>query len=341
MIRYGGGDGNDILYGDWGFGLASGGSDTVYGGNGNDTIYGGIANDFLYGDAGTDFITGDEGNDVIKGGSGISSIYAGDGNDTVYYDPTSSDIGAVGNYLSRSGFGGGDGTDTLHLYNKSTAAGMPTRLDITMDSQEGGHISFQKIGGTADQHIDAGTFHGFEKIVAYSAGGIDYTAGMTGYPVKEVVGTAANDTFVGSFMPEKFVGGAGNDEFTGGNGNDTLVSQTNDADRFHFDMVSPQKTTITGFNGAGVPGGDQIFIDDALIRSPTKVTEFGRADDSGAGWGQHCPDRCCRSEGRHRLLLRLGSFRSPHPQPLGFMADAARCWRVWPTAGRYWLAADR
>ena len=58
-------------------------------------------------------------------------------------------------------------------------------------------------------------------------------------------------------------GGVGNDRFTAIGGHDTIVSGSDDADRFtfitdYFYLVG--QTEITGFNGAGTVEGDQIHF---------------------------------------------------------------------------------
>ena len=123
-----GGDGDDIIHGSTGGNLiyGGGGDDTIYGSYGADVIYGGTGNDTIYGDTGwddewmyaNDIIYGEEGDDVIYGEGGNDylngdSEYGGDGyggNDTLY--------GGAGDDYLDGGYGhdildGGEGFDPL------------------------------------------------------------------------------------------------------------------------------------------------------------------------------------------------------------------------------------
>jgi len=253
-------------------------ADTITGLAGNDTLYGRAGNDTISGDAGTDTLYGEAGNDIIKAGTGIGYLYGGDGNDQLFYDPTTDNIAKVGQYLAGSVLKGDAGTDTLNISNEGTyTAGTATKAAMTevyVDDAGIGHITLTKPDAAWDfTGSEAGTFSGIESVVAAGAGGFLFTA-VSDSGVKNVTGTAAADQFFGGFGGEKFVGGAGNDDFSGGGGIDTFVSTTTDADRFFFDLEAAGKTTITGFNGAGVKGGDTIIVDPYLLKSPgTQITE--------------------------------------------------------------------
>lgn len=256
-------------------------ADTITGLGGNDTLYGRAGNDTLDGGTGTDKLYGEAGNDILKGGTGIAHLFGGDGNDQLFYDPTTDNIAKVGQYLAGSVLDGGAGTaDTLNIGNKGTyTSGTTTKAALTevyIDDAGIGHITLTKPDAAWNfTGSEAGTFTGIENLAVSGAGGLRFTADLYGSGVKNVTGTASADEFFGGFGGETFKGGAGNDTFSGGGGTDKFMSEKTDADRFVFDLECEGSTTITGFNGAGVKGGDTIIIDPYLIASPkTQISEY-------------------------------------------------------------------
>ena len=65
---------------------ASGGDDTINGGDGDDIIQGDIGDDILSGDAGNDTILGGSGNDILSGGTGNNIIDGGNDIDAASYE---------------------------------------------------------------------------------------------------------------------------------------------------------------------------------------------------------------------------------------------------------------
>lgn len=257
-----GAQGNDKLYGE-------NNDDLLWGGDGNDILYGGAGADQLFGDAGTDTLKGETGNDVLKGGLGVSYLYGGDGNDSLYYDPTLSNIKAVGGYLSGSILNGDGGTDTLNIYNRSTYGTANKASQTEIYIEEGvAHIKFsdhsQEYGA---EKISVGTAKGIEKFVVTGSGGLDFTGDLYGNTGISITGTAGNDTFQSYYGSDEMKGGAGNDIFFAGGGKDKIISEANDADLFEFNGWGGE-TTITGFNGAGAWGGDRINIEDYYLSDP-------------------------------------------------------------------------
>lgn len=270
-----GGLGDDKIWGEAGNDILRGedGSDYIYSGDGNDFVYGGNGNDTLYGDGGTDKIYGDAGNDIIKGGSGISYLYGGAGIDTLHYDPTTSDIDDVGNYLSSSYLSG----ETIYIYNKSTEAGLPTKTFIVNPDENTESADEHILFGTDAKAINVGFIEGNPDIVVVGSGGLKYYGPDLDSQINSVTGTAVKDEFHGGYESEILKGGAGNDDFYIVGGNDLLISETNDSDRFYFNPNSyGTNTTVTGFNGAGVAGGDVIYVNDmGLGYGKLKITEAG------------------------------------------------------------------
>lgn len=259
-----GGLGSDKLFGDAGNDTLRGeaGDDFAYGGDGNDLIYGGTGNDTLHGDAGTDTIYGEAGNDVLKGGTGIAKLYGGDGNDSLFYDPTTADIGAVGSYLSATMLDGGLNYDILNIYDKSTytvnGVTRPAMTEVNIGEYgENGSIWFE--GPLwADPFIKVGYFKNIEKITVTGAGGLDFFDSQDADQPVVIIGTNTTDYFSSHWAKDTMDGGLGDDFFylEEGNQNDIIFSTSTDNDTFVFAPTSG--ATITGFNGAGVVGGDQI-----------------------------------------------------------------------------------
>lgn len=254
-----GGLGDDKIWGEAGDDTLRGddGADTVYGGDGNDLAYGGIGNDAMYGDGGTDRMYGEAGNDILKGGTGIAKLYGGDGIDTLHYAPTSSDIDDIGNYLSTSYLSG----ETVYIYNNSTDAGLPTKTfivnpDVNTEGPDE-YIQF----GTDSRRVEAGYIEGNPDLVVVGSGGLVYVGPDFAGGTNKVTGTDVKDTFYGGYESEVLKGGPGDDTFHIDGGNDLLISEVNDADAFYFGPAYyGTNTTVTGFNGAGVSGGDTVYI---------------------------------------------------------------------------------
>lgn len=88
QVSYTGGNGNDIILGNYKHNSLSGGAgnDTLHGGNGNDTLRGGAGNDTIYGGKGNDTLYGDAGNNVLWGGEGDDTYYVTSAADIVAED---------------------------------------------------------------------------------------------------------------------------------------------------------------------------------------------------------------------------------------------------------------
>lgn len=239
-----------------------GGDDILKGGAGNDAIYGGIGNDTLY---------GEDGNDYLDGGTGIAKLSGGAGNDTLIYNPTSSAIPSFGDYFINSTLDGGTGYDALTITNNSTMDGLASRTTILGLDNGRSEIIF---GGPrdGDDYKTVGTFGGVEELRLSGNGGADYHADTyVGGP--KVIGTVKNDNFFGGFGVNDFDGGAGNDTLYVSGGDDKLNGGSG-ADGFIVDYLADGKTTITGFEGAGVSGGDKIYFGSYILHTPAKQMTY-------------------------------------------------------------------
>ena len=259
-----------------------GGNDTIYGNSGDDVILGGKGNDTLYGDAGTDTVKGEDGNDVIKGGSGKAFLYGGAGDDSVFYDPTTSEISAVGSYLSQTILKGEAGNDTLNVYNSAKYYASEhygaSMTDAWVGDNGVTYLRFTNGNLSYDDAklIDVGTATGFETLKFSGSGGVNFQADLYGASPSKVEGTATADKFYGGYGNDTFTGGLGNDEFHMGGGNDTVISGSSDADSIYFSGWGGGTTTVRGVNGAGQQAGDKLYFDQYYLDNPDKqVVESG------------------------------------------------------------------
>jgi hemolysin type calcium-binding protein len=288
-----GGDGSDSIWGESGNDTLRGEAldDHIYSGDGDDLVYGGAGNDQLFGDGGTDKIYGEAGNDILKGGLGKALLYGGDGNDTLYYGPSEADIGKLGTSFSGSALNGDTGTDTLHVYNSATFGPAKTPAHTNIFMWDGyhteGELFFSNhsgntgMSGPSEESIDFGNNVGFfaniEHLTFTGKGGVTYTSPNGNNP-NSITGTAGNDFFYADASLDGHVvtykGGGGNDYFSVGAG-DKIISETSDSDTFYLNVsVVGKTTTITGFNGAGVAGGDIARFTSYVLPDPDKqITE--------------------------------------------------------------------
>ncbi|WP_203096637.1 calcium-binding protein [Skermanella rosea] len=269
--------GADSLYG-------QGGNDSLYGRSGDDQIRGGAGDDKLLGESGTDTLYGEDGNDTLHGGTGVSYLQGGAGNDRLIYDPSAADIATIRTSLAASRLNGDAGTDTLAVINRTTytagtaaePAEAPAQTYIYIDAKGSGRILFTKPDSQWDaSSIAVGNFTGIEKIVASGAGGLSFAGGFHESTGIDITGTAAADTFRSAYGSDTMRGGAGDDVFhIGGGGDDRVYSDADDADSFHLNFFDPGSHAVMGFNGAGVEGGDRLYIHgDAALGTSVSVSE--------------------------------------------------------------------
>ncbi len=248
-----GGQGNDTLT------LAAGFTDWVSGDDGNDAISTGDLADVLLGGAGNDTLTGGTGNDTVRGGVG---------NDTINYTVGSDGVDVVD--------GGGD-VDTLVLTSGTGDQILTVGFDgVAITSVEGGAITgIESItanlgAGTGDRLIYSSTAGVVVNLATGAASGFSSIAGIenaNGGTGDDVLtggsnsnrlngGLGGNDTLDGAGGDDSLSGGLGADVLTGGFGNDN----------FFYDFTAESGTTaatrdvLTGFDGAGVAGGDIIVL---------------------------------------------------------------------------------
>ncbi len=153
-----------------------------------DVIVGGPGNDDLVGFLGNDVISGGAGNDILNGGGGADTLNGGAGNDTI------------------NGFGG---NDTIIASTGNDA------IDGGSVKTETNTIDYSQLPDTPPAGVTVDLIAGTD--TKPGGGGSDTLNDIT-----NVIGTAGDDTIVGSNHQSTLIGGAGNDTITGGSGKDTI-----------------------------------------------------------------------------------------------------------------------
>jgi Ca2+-binding RTX toxin-like protein len=211
----------------------------IPGTNGDDTINGTDGNDNIFGGAGNDTISALGGSDRVDGGSGDDIINGGDGDD-------------AGDFPGDVALLGGDGNDRVNG-------------NAGNDTADGGNGNDVVAGGDGDDIV---------------GGGADDDSVSGGWGDDFVLGGAGNDSLAGGNGADALNGGAGDDVINGGAGDDSLLGDdsvngpigtdtlTGGAgnDQFSWSIGSNEESTtqfldtVTDFEGAGVEGGDILFV---------------------------------------------------------------------------------
>jgi hypothetical protein len=287
-----GGSDNDRLRGEDGDDRLDGstGDDNLNGGAGNDLLRGGVGSDVLDGSSGNDTLSGGEGRDILRGGAGNdrldggltgNDLFGDAGNDILIFDPQVE--GLVTQAFPVSYFEGGSGRDTLRMVNETELERegvlLPGFTRIGVEAGENhlgqptgeveGNVSFGDVSGDSET-VDAWTL-GIERFEVISDGPVQFAGFgniigeneiMSGL---EFVGSRSDDLIEGTPGPDWLQGKAGNDFFSS-NGGDWVISEINDEDLISV-ATGPSRyvsvadrVVITGFNGAGAVGGDEIQL---------------------------------------------------------------------------------
>ena len=225
-----GGDGVDTIVG----------VEVVVGSAFNDSLIGSAAPDTLQGMAGDDNISAAGGNDQLYGGLGNDTLIGGGGSDIVRYETAPS---AVTVNLNNGTSSGGDGSDTISGAEAVVGSAFNDSLVGSSASDElnggAGDDSISSAGG--DDHLIGAAGNdvligggGANDVVHYDAApsavtvnlnsgtssGGDGSDSISG--VEAVVGSAFNDSLVGSSGVDAMYGMGGNDTISAAGGNDYL-----------------------------------------------------------------------------------------------------------------------
>ncbi|WP_299965023.1 calcium-binding protein [uncultured Roseobacter sp.] len=283
-----GGAGNDRI-------LAFNGNDTLIGGLGDDTLNGGEGNDNISGGDGKDTVFGQQGNDVINGGADEDQLFGEDGNDTINGGEGDDTIGGANGSDNIDGDGGndeifgGEGNDTVRGGTGNDRLFGNGGNDF-VDGEDGDDQIFGEtgadtlLGGDGADEINGGggndfmngengndrMFGGSNDDAMFGGSGNDLMDGQQ--QDDDLFGQTGNDTMFGGDGFDLLDGGSGNDTLFGGNQGDTLRGGAGTDfmdggagfDTFDFNAVSESAfgsaDTISGFDGAGAPGGDVIDV---------------------------------------------------------------------------------
>lgn len=258
-----GGNADDRLGGDDGFGAADG-NDDIRGNGGADLITGGAGNDILYGgfnsqptqpqagDLG-DTIDGGLGDDLIRGGDGDDTLLGGEGNDNLRGDD--------GNDI----MDGGGGNDFVSYRWDDLTTG----LTIDFSTVHGGPDT-QQVG---DHRGGNDTVSNIEKIGMFGSQGNDVLIGALEL-ANQIGGYLGDDQIVGGNLDDLLSGEDGNDQIDGGGGFDTAsfisyvgaAAYGNAAD-FEITELAPGQWQVTVLNLADGDLGTDILenIEQMLI----------------------------------------------------------------------------
>jgi Ca2+-binding RTX toxin-like protein len=206
------------------------GDTVVYGGTGNDKIWLSSGNDQVFGGEGNDEIYSGAGSDQLNGGSGDDVLFGGTGNDTLEGGSGTNQLfGEDGDdtFIAGSGadtINGGAGNDTVSYVN-STAA---VSINLATNSVSGGEAE----NAAANDTISS---------------------------IENVIGSAFNDTLIGSDQENILNGGSGDDALLGGLASDTYIYNFGGGiDTITESGNSEQGTDVVKF-GAGIFATDLTF----------------------------------------------------------------------------------
>lgn len=232
----------------------------------DDDIVGNSSNNVLQGNAGADFFGGTAGDDTIAGNR-LDGVDDGK-NDTIDYSNLSKAI-----TLSSAGIVDKGDLGTDELIRVETIVGAVGQRN-TIDASDTSGTSGAEINvnlGAESLEVDTNTFPGI--------------LNRTIVNFLDVVGTAGDDTIVGSSLNNVLEGGDGADFFGGTAGNDTIAgNDVEGTEDFNIDTVDYTglgktiKLQPTGIVNKGSKGTDE------LVRIETIIGDAGRANlVNGAG----------------------------------------------------------
>lgn len=219
-----GGEGNDVLLGD--FGYFSAGAAVLLGGLGNDSLFGDGGDDQLYGEGGNDLLEGGTGNDTLTGG-GENDTYRADGDLAQGTDRIIEE---------RSPFGG---NDTIDLSSTSTRS---ITLDLRVASPQ--QVTTRTVGGTTTVLLELTIpAEVIENITGGALGDI-----LTGNSLDNIlIGGGGDDVLEGLEGDDDLDGGAGGDTYRYGAGldlghDDIFEASNSDSDLLDFTAATVDLT---------------------------------------------------------------------------------------------------
>lgn len=202
----------------------------------NNTIFGNLGNDTIDGQGGDDYIDGGAGDDKIIGAAGNDELYGQAGDDTFI---------ALQN----------DGEDVI---NGGSNSNIGDTIDYTQASQASYHLEVN-LSNNEVANIDANS--------AIMTNGTTFVKD-TITNIENVIGTNANDTFVGNSLNNSFSGEGGSDTINFANSNDKVVVDLQNNSAFGNDIGTDTISSIENVVGSS--------SDDTIIMS--NENEINRVD---------------------------------------------------------------
>jgi Ca2+-binding RTX toxin-like protein len=236
----------------------SGFNDTLSGDAGNNRIDGGNGNDSLAGGDGSDTLLGGVGDDTLIGGLGSDSLSGGEGNDVVTYASLST---ALTIDLTNLSLNGGQSTASSQAFGDvidntvETVIGTTGAVTTFLSGGRAAKTTLQGATGQANEvsYVNASAsvtanLSNLESVVtSLNAGGAvndRYTN------IRNLTGSAFNDTLTGDVNNNVLQGGAGDDILFATAGQDTVWGGTNvldapaSADALRFDEIGTVDLTL-------------------------------------------------------------------------------------------------
>lgn len=289
-----GGSGNDSLD-------ASAGDDLIDGGAGADSLYGFIGNDTIYGGKDGDYVDAGAGDDVIVDVDGDDALYGGDGNDSIYnfnafgrdnfldeiHDVIYGGSGDDFVYMTANhggALGGGDGFDTLVVYEDDLSLGYLTLSGFEALQTNGKQLRLSASQAESFDTIRYGTtpadLANRVELIILGAGPLDLSSelGSQAAHIDTSLATAAititagsgSDFIVASRYDDQVHGGLGDDTLWGYYGDDQLYGE--DGDDFLVGGGGASGSTGVDF----LEGGDG---DDYVIAGDESDSVYGGEGD--------------------------------------------------------------
>ncbi len=260
-ILEGGGGGTDLVISTITYTLSDQIENLTLTGSSNINGTGNAANNVLTGNSGKNTLTGGDGDDTLDGGSAADVMIGGAGND-VYYVAQASDVvteltdEGIDTVYSGIAFALGNNIENLTLTGENNIDLNGNDLDNILIGNVGNNTFYSSAGADTFDGGGADTIDGdvLTYVNSNAAINLNLTTGIGqgGHAqgdkvsnISVVIGSAFNDTIVGTSTAEYLHGGDGNDYLSGANsGNDELFGDAGDDT-----LVAPNAIWMEGGSG--------------------------------------------------------------------------------------------
>jgi len=192
---------------------------TVYGHDTDNTLYGGKASDRLYGQSGNDTLWGGAGDDLLDGGLGSDNYHyrLGDGHDVIQ---EADDSNAGQSSLDQVIFGDGISLSDVSFYRQANGDLMVTVTGVASAITVNGWYT------DPTNRVEAFVFAGGQQVIADTLAALEVTP---------LLGSAVNDTLIGTDYRDIIRADNGDDVLIGNGGNDDLYGETG-SDTYQFSL---------------------------------------------------------------------------------------------------------